>query len=110
VTVDGAPLSSAGVAFHPDTQKGNTVDQLPAGTTDENGVFELTTVARKGAPVGVYNVAVIPYSPAPGRGQPRAGKKDLPFNARFRNPKTSELSIEVTADAQEGTYDIKLTK
>jgi hypothetical protein len=109
VTVDGEPLSSAGVAFHPDATQGNQLDLLPAATTDADGKYELITTARKGAPLGWYKVVVVPYRPAPGRGQPRAGKRP-PFHTRYSNVETSNLQIEVTASPAPNAYDLHLSK
>jgi hypothetical protein len=58
---DGTPLADCTVSFIPDVQQGNQYPNMgPAGVTDAQGNFELTTNGQKGAPVGWYKVTVIP--------------------------------------------------
>ena len=109
VTVDGAPLATANVSFRPDTSKGNTVPYEPGGAADGTGRFELTTTARKGAPVGWYKVVV--FAPTPPRTSGDAPKVGPPpFNAKYSDAARTDLSIEVKAGAVAGAYDLKLTK
>lgn len=109
VTVDGQPLEKAGVAFQPDESKGNTLGLFPAGTTDASGKYELMTAAKNGAPAGHYKVVVIPYSPPPtGGAVPKAAA--IPFDKKFSNPRTTDLSFEVAKSSKPLVFDIKLTR
>jgi hypothetical protein len=55
-------------------------------------------------------VVVIPYSPPPAGGEmPKAAQ--LNFNKKYTDVETTDLSIEVKADAPpETSYDLKLNK
>lgn len=109
ITVDGAPLPKAGVAFHPDTAKGNTAKYLPAGTADDKGRYELVTATKQGAPPGWYKVVVSAPVPARTGGEaPKVGPP--PFNAKYADPATTDLNIEVKDGAASGSYDVKVTK
>jgi hypothetical protein len=112
VTVDGVPLSSAGVAFHPDNAKGNVIDHISAATTNADGEYELVTATRNGAPVGWYKVMVVPYSTPPmggGRHVPPPGERP-DFNKKYQRIDKTDLSIEVTEEPADGAYDIQLSK
>ncbi len=109
IMLDGAPLKGAGLAFHPDGAKGNTAEYLPAGTADDKGMFELTTATKKGAPPGWYKVVVsAPVPPRTGGEAPKVGPP--PFNAKYTDAKTTDLSIEVQDGTGPGSYDIDVTK
>lgn len=55
VTLDGAPLSDAYVAFMPE---GDTPGRGSGATTGEDGRYELESQHGEGAPVGQYRVTV----------------------------------------------------
>jgi len=58
VIMDGKPLSRISIQFLPDPEKG-TFGPITAGTTDENGHFELTCIdKRRGAAVGWNRVVL----------------------------------------------------
>lgn len=109
MTVDGVPSEGAGVSFRPDAGKGNMVEWFPTGVADKEGRFTLTTTAKPGAPPGWYKVVVMPYSPPPFGGD---AKKAAPqaFNAKYSNPDTTDLRVEVKQDPAPGSYDLKLKK
>tara|TARA_R110002111_G_scaffold1157_1_gene8175 strand:- start:37125 stop:37580 length:456 start_codon:yes stop_codon:yes gene_type:complete len=108
ITVDGNPLPLAGISFRPDETKGNSSPYQPGGTADENGKYDLIAAAKQGASPGWYKVVVFPYSPPPGtNGVPKTA---VPFNKKYSNPNTTDLSIEVKAGTAPGAYDLKLTK
>src|SRR5436305_14889066 len=56
VMVNGQPLTTGGVTFHPDVAKGNNTQHLPAGVLDAEGKYKLVTATREGAPPGWYKV------------------------------------------------------
>ncbi len=103
ITCDGAPLTEGSVRFVPDTGKGNTAKLEPAGTIS-GGKYSVLTDGKSGAPPGWYKVSVasgvIPDSTKP-------NVSTAPFAAKFSNPDTSGLSVEVKSG---GNYDLKVTK
>lgn len=109
VLLDGSPLSGAGVSYRPDATRGNTAPYLPAGTTDPEGNYILTTAARPGAPPGWYTVVVTPPVPPMAGGEaPKAAPP--PFAAKYTDEGTSDLSIEVKEGASPSDYELRLTK
>ena len=110
VTLDGAPLKGVGVSFRADAAKGNTTQHIPSGAADDAGKYVLTTVNQPGAPPGWYKVVIIPYTPPPTGGEmPQAAP--APFNQKYMAVETTDLAVEVKADAPaETAYDLKLTK
>lgn len=108
LTLEGEPLSGVGVSFRPDASKGNTLPYLPGGSTDESGVYQLTTAAKDGAPEGWYKVVLFPPSAPPGAEMPKSTKP--PFNPKYSDPAKSELTIEVVKNADTGAYDLEVTK
>lgn len=109
VTLDGAPLRGAGVTFHPDTGKGNKAEYLPAGVADEKGKYKLITATKDGAPAGWYKVVITaPVPPRTGGEAPKVGPP--PFNVKFIDVGSTDLSVEVKDGAAAGSYDLKLTK
>ena len=108
VMLAGSPLAGTGVAFHPDTVKGNKSVHVPSGTADAEGKYELVAAAKNGAEVGWYKVIIIPATPAPKGGEmPQVGPP--PFNVKYTDVTTTDLSIEVKAGAAPGAYDLTLT-
>jgi hypothetical protein len=63
VTVKGQPLAHGSVLFMPDKELGNAATAQPSGLI-KDGVFELSTGHRPGAPPGAYKVAIIANEPA----------------------------------------------
>jgi hypothetical protein len=108
VTVDGKPIPGAGVSFRADAGKGNTTGHAPAATADAQGKYEVTVGPRKGAPPGWYKVVVsAPVPPKSGGDAP--APVAVPFAAKYTDPNTTDLSIEVKAGAAPGAYDLKLS-
>lgn len=108
VTLDGRPLTSGQVVFHPDGARGNTSLDEPRGPIDAQGRYELSTVGQKGVVPGWYKVAVIatePFDPQ----HPYVLPKSL-VPVRYNDPSASGLTREVTASAAPGAYDLKLTE
>jgi hypothetical protein len=105
VTLNGQPVSEAGIMFQP-------VDAAigpPAyGATDENGHFELATVNRPGAAIGEHRVAIsktesiaIPQR----KGLPiYKTKEHIP--PKYGNSQTSGLMITVKDEDNSFTFDL----
>jgi hypothetical protein len=108
VTVNGAPLATGSVSFHPDTQKGNTTAHIPVGTLDSQGNYKLTSADKEGAPLGWYKVTVSAQEPIDVK-NPYAPPKHL-IDPKFSDASTSGLEVEVVAAAAPGAYDFKLAK
>jgi hypothetical protein len=105
VTLDGQPVSEAGIMFQPvDAAMGP-----PAyGATDEQGRFELITANQTGAAIGEHRVAIsktesiaIPQR----RGLPiYKVKEHIP--AKYGNYETSGLTATVEDDDNSFTFDL----
>jgi len=106
VTVDGQPVTSGQVSLLPTTQDKDT-GNLSAGTIDTSGEYKIFTAGKEGAPAGKYKVTVTP-SMVPMTGATTA--PTTPFNAKYRDAKTTPLEINVVANPAAGAYDLKLTK
>jgi hypothetical protein len=106
VTLDGAPLDSGLMLFHPNEAKGNT-NRVSCTGPVSNGRYSLTTsgVTKNetggGAPLGWYKVTLVTDLP---------GMKPIPVNRKFLRPETTPLEIEITEDPPPGAYDLKMTK
>jgi len=121
VTTDGGqPLTVGTVTFLPDESKGNTSKFSPSGMVDSSGSYKLTTDNREGAPPGWYKVGVAAQGMSAGGmpgGDPgvvsdptKTLAKGSPVNAKYQNPTTSGISIEVVESPAAGAYDLKVGK
>src|SRR4051812_41535360 len=108
VTVDGAPLATGSVTFHPDAAKGNNTPHIPVGSLDAQGNYKLVSATKDGAPLGWYKVTVSAQEPIDPK-NPYAPPKHL-INPKFSDASTSGLEIEVVVSPPAGAYDIKLAK
>lgn len=104
VRFDGKPLPQVGVSFFADASKGNDSGHIAAAAADVDGRFTLSTVAESGAPPGWYKVVVSPYTPGP------VEVPKPPYNEKYLTVDTTDLSIEVKADAAPNAYDLTLDK
>jgi hypothetical protein len=108
VTVDGKPLGTGAVTFHPDAAKGNTTPHVPVGMLDDQGNYKLMSGSREGAPPGWYKVTVTAQEP-PDEKNPYAPPKSL-INPKFGDVQTSGLAVQVVENPAPGVYDFKVTK
>jgi hypothetical protein len=108
ITVDGAPLTSGSVTFHPDAAKGNSTPHIPVGTLDADGNYKLMSATTEGAPAGWYKVTVSSQAPADPQ-NPYAPPKHL-IHPKYSDASSSGLDVEVVENSQPGAYDLKLTK
>lgn len=106
VTYQGQPLKTGSLVFQPDAAKGNTSTLTPSGTLGPDGRYKLYTQERPGAPPGWYKVGVVAQEAPPN--DPYAMRSLIP--QRYGDPQTSGISIEVSASAPAGAYDIRLTQ
>jgi hypothetical protein len=107
VLVDGQPLTIGTVIFTPDTARGNTSQDEPRGKLDGKGVYRADLAkGRTGVPPGWYKISI--------SAQRLKDAKD-PFSyvsvipAKFANPQTSGLALEVVDKPAPGAYDIALS-
>jgi hypothetical protein len=115
ITFDGQPLTAQTtvVLLKPDASRGNTSSFEPAGTVDAEGNYRVFTKDREGAPSGWYKVIVTATSagvetPQGKRLHHPRPKSLLP--AKYGQTKTTDLAVEVVANAAPGAYDLKLTR
>jgi hypothetical protein len=105
VTVDGAPLTGGNVTYVPFEGEQN-VGKLTNGQIDSNGNYTVSTDGRSGAPAGTFHAVVTPVMMPSGNSK----APPMPFNKKYREAKTTTMSIEVVPNAAPGAYDLKLTK
>jgi hypothetical protein len=102
VKVDGKPLSHGSVAFHPDAKKGNESKKILGGDV-KDGAYKIYTDGQPGAPPGWYKVTVVSTSEVDSS-KPEKAKSYV--HKAFSDPKTTTLSVEVTASPKAGAYDL----
>lgn len=108
VTVASKLLTTGAVNFHPDASRGNTLSTIAVGTINEQGVYQLMTRSKSGAPAGWYKVTVnanVPSNPKDPYSPPR-----WLTDRSYTDPKTTPLSVEVKPDAATGAYDLALAR
>lgn len=108
VLLNDAPLSGGSLVFQPDLSKGNSATFQPSAEIGSDGTYRLYTKERAGAPEGWYRVGVVSEGPASAT-DPYAARKSL-VAARYNDPATSGIAVEVVAKPVANAYDLKLTK
>jgi hypothetical protein len=113
VNYDGKPVQGhkdGVVIFYPDSGKGNTSKFEARGKLESDGTYDLTSdnAASKSIPLGWYKVAVRANVPSNPKDEYSLPKSVIPD--KYKDPKTSGITIEVVAGAAPGTYDLKLEK
>jgi hypothetical protein len=124
VTLDGKPLSTGVVTYHPDEAKGNKSEFVPTGSIGADGTYTLSTPSKtgmaSGAPPGWYKVTVAtmvpPGADMGGQPMPQAGGKPPPMpkpvqiNPMYTSPTATDLAVEVVPSPPAGAYDLKVKK
>ena len=108
VLVDGVPLGKGGVRFVPHKEKGNAATSEPIGVLAADGTYSLSTLSQAGAPPGWYRVAVSGQAVESGGSTDTKAIKN-PVAAKYSNPATSGLLVEVVPAAVAGAYDFKVS-
>ena len=108
VSIDNKPLAAGSVCFHPDAGKGTKATVEAVGVIDSQGNYKLVSGAKEGAAPGWYKVTVTAQEKFDAK-DPYALPKHL-INAKFSDPHTSGLTIQVVERPTAGAYDIKVTK
>ncbi|MCS7045339.1 MAG: metallophosphoesterase [Gemmataceae bacterium] len=104
VTLDGAAVAGALVAFYSPSADGKSFSRVADALTNGDGTFALSSyTAFDGAPKGKYAVTVVLRQPFfEPSGKPGANR--LP--AVYADPKTSPLAFEVTAGNNEAIFNL----
>lgn len=105
VTLNGKPLPTGTVIFHPDAAKGNTIPHEGRSLIDADGGYRLQTADRDGVPPGWYRVAVMASKPTTGHSH---APPQWLVPLKYLDHRKSGLTCEVVADPAEGAYDLKL--
>lgn len=100
IVVDGQPAAQAQVVLHP--TEGGKDEPHPAGQTDEQGYFQLTSYRNgDGAPEGSYFVTVTWFRVFGGGRQEVVRYNVLP--PRYLSPQSSQLQVTVNKGNNELT-------
>ncbi|MFN0019514.1 MAG: hypothetical protein ACKVP0_14740 [Pirellulaceae bacterium] len=112
VLVDGEPLTKGFVVFHPDDDRPIAGADLPRGELNKEGVYELRSGERVGAPPGNYRVVIVAQdmnSRAPdARSAVHPEPKPL-INRLYFDAEKTPLRADVKKDAAPGDYDQKVS-
>lgn len=110
VTLNGQPVSQAGVVFS------TTIGPLGTGVTDANGHFTISTANKPGALAGEHVVTIAKWtgSSAETNEQGTMGKLGSQQNAeafpyKYASPDTTDLRAVVVA-GEKNHFDFNLTK
>lgn len=103
VTLDGEPLSDAGLLFVPQEADAETV----IGSTDKNGRFVITPAAGRAIAYGTYKVVVTKRAqPTPAQIAAMLTPDEL-LPAKYSDLSQTELAVEVISSAD---IDLRLTR
>ncbi len=94
--------------FHPESSKGNTLADVPAGDISADGRYTLFTRGQEGAPAGWYRVSLVVNRTRDPQ-HPNQKRKSL-IPESLGNPKTSGVAHRVAADRPASAYDIRIPK
>ena len=113
VLVDGEPLTRGFVVFHPDDDRPMAGADLPRGELDKNGVYELRSGEKIGAPPGKYRVVIVAQDLNTRAPDARSAVHPEPkplIDRLYFDPEKTPLKAEVKQDAAQGDYDQKVTR
>ena len=112
VRYKGQPVPGAAVTFVSET------NPLAAGTTNDQGEFELNTLGRPGAAVGSYTISVIALQDSreitPNEAQSMSTaelnkiRKSL-IPEKYGHPRTSGLTLSVSEDETTNRFSLELS-
>jgi hypothetical protein len=97
VSVDGEPITSGMVIFHPEDGAPAAPSMLPTGMIQRDGSYTLVSGASPGAAAGKYKVIITAVGPGKGR-----------VPGKYTDPKTSDLVVEVVENTSD--YDLRLRR
>jgi hypothetical protein len=121
VRLDDKPVTDGLVTFYPDQAKGNQRITPFEAELDKDGSYQLRAENQQGIPLGWYKVVVKAPKPPRNVAPPRLRefkmkKKALPkppewiIDAKYTQPHTTPLSVEVVQDPPPGAYDLTVSK
>ncbi len=99
---------TATINYHPDTSKGNTAKSIAVASVMESGQYTLSYNGKSGIPEGWYKVTVH-YSEPLNPKDPYSPLKQL-ISEKYNSKDSSELSVEVKANAPASNYELKVIK
>jgi len=106
VRLEGNVLSTGSVSLRPE-EPGRW--QHPTGLIGADGVYSVYTDRRAGAPPGRYKVVVFAHETLQSRtGTAAPGLPKSLISARYHDPRTTPLAINVVAQPVPGAYDLEL--
>lgn len=112
VTANGESLDAGSVTLHPQGGEGTAGWEISGGKI-KDGVYDISTGNRRGAPPGSYRVTVrsTNYSgeSPPAKGATAEMPKSL-IDPKFSDPGRSPLAFDVVKDPAEGAYDLQVTR
>jgi len=108
VTVDGAPLTTGDVSYHPVNSKDKSDKAVGHSPIDAQGKYKLFTDGNPGVPPGSYKV-VVHASPPPDAANPYAVPAPL-IDKKYTELATTPLTVEVASGNSPDKYNLALTK
>ncbi|MFO0871198.1 MAG: hypothetical protein U0935_19920 [Pirellulales bacterium] len=108
VSVDGNPLDTGYVSYHPAGAKEQLEAQIGRASIEADGSYKLSTDGKPGVPPGKYRVVVTAGKPS-NPSDPYSVPVSL-VDAKFTLPESTPLEVEVSSSAGAGAYDLKVTK
>ena len=104
------PLSTGSITFHPETPSADGKPLVPRGEIAADGTYSLFTNASPGAPLGSYKVTISAEAPrdADASGADAYAPAQYLVKDQYMSPDKTPLTVEVKADAADGSYDFTL--
>jgi hypothetical protein len=112
VTLEGQPLTTGFVLYHPDDGQSIPAALLPRGRLDDSGRYELISGERTGAPAGRYRVVVVAQDMTRRAKDSRSEVHPEPLpliDRKYFSPQLTPLRAEVRAAAPPNAYDQSVT-
>jgi len=111
--LNGLPVTTdktktATINYHPDASKGNTAKSIAVASVTETGQYSLIYNGKSGIPEGWYKVTVH-YSEPLNPTDPYSVPKQL-ISEKYNAKESTQLSVEVKANAPASNYELKVTK
>lgn len=106
VTTD--KTKTATINYHPDTSKGNTAKSIAVASVSETGQYTLSYNGKPGIPEGWYKVTVYYSEPLNSKDLYSVPKQLI--SEKYNAKETTQLSVEVKANAPASNYQLKVTK
>ena len=107
-SVDGTPLDTGNVAFHPVGTKGDVESVVGRSEIDSSGKYKLYTDGKPGVPAGSYKVVVLAGKPA-NSSDPYSTPVSL-IDKKYTQLETTPLTVDVASGASPDKYKLSLTK